>query len=1661
MKLISILFWLAFALRVVALPAFPGAEGFGANAVGGRGGDVYVVTNLNSSGAGSFYNGLTTIPSAGRTIVFAVSGPIHLAGGIATRITASNLTIAGQTAPGDGILLKDGTLRISGDDIVIRHLRFRHGKYGSGGDCIDLDSGCLNAILDHLSMSFSTDENISSFSSPPENITMQWSFNAWGLESHSCGGLWDQNHATCHHSLWAHNHTRNPKARPAGLLEWANNVTFDWDIGFIMGDSDTPAAWKANVMGNYFICPPGNIHNTPLEKAGLDRNGYPNFSVYQANNLHDNDGNGVLSGTDRGWSIVSGTAYDAGTNPTGNYLKLASPVTGSALLNVDSPLLAYKKIVSNGGALRLDTNQTNGLRDEVDTRLIQNLTTQTRNHITRESDLAGVSNSGFGTLNATTPPSDLDIDGMPDFWETALGFGVTSDDHNTVFANNGTIITATTFFPANTPAGYTYLEEYLHFLAIPHGTIAKNTAADPSTLMVDLSRYTSGFTSAPSFGISNVTGGSIQQLLANGTTPAANGSVVKFTPTLNLAGRGGFDFTVTDADGSSWTQHFAILISSSGIPRSLNWKGGLSSNAWDESTSNWIKSNGAATVFSGNDSTLFDDSGSNSPAVSVPIAVTPSAVVVTGTKNYTFSGAGGIASSGPLTKAGTTTLTLGTNMSFGGGTYLNGGETIISNNYTLSGGAIRFSGGSTLTVNHNSSSYFVLGPNIQVDFGAIGNINLSQRAELNGSLSGGGTFNIYSPSTLGTEGRVYFDGASAGCSGTVNLSGGALAPGAGGRVVFRINDTGSAFNGFGSARVNLFGIDLFNGNNSAGNVYPVGELGGDANSRMRGNYLNGGGATTWSVGGLNTNSTFTGAIMDGVGLTQLAKVGSGTLYLTGNNSYTGATTVSAGALVVSGALGASPVTVANGAKIGGNGTLGSSLTLSSGATVDPGSVAGVVGTLTVANGLTLSSGCNLFFDLSSSPAGANDRISVAAGSLAQVGTINFKFSPSDGYLGPGNYNLVTDAPNSSASSPVFTHNFPSNTRQTFSIGRSSTGATGTKSIWLTVGGTAGDLLWTGTSSVWDIANTVSWSGGGAADNKFYNLDNVTFSDTASNRTVTLSAALQPTSVLVSNGGSSYTFDGTGNLTGATLLTKRGNGTLTISNTTSNSYTGGTFIESGTLALSNALGLLGSGNVGLKGGNLVLPNTATYLSNSMVVSANSSISSPYSGASTIINSTSSTLSSTGNPTLDLSGVRGILSVNGGMSGFAGTVSFGSGSGMLRLNSNSSGAADVNFGSASAHFDLGSGSSRLCNRNGNVVVHLGALSGGTNTQLNGRQTAGSDASTTTYIIGERNLSTVFSGSINHGNDVGGLGVIKTGTGVLTLGGTSNFDGSISVNQGELVVSGSSTVSGTTTVEVGGNLTLTGGFLGVEALNVAGAIGGYGTVVGEANVTGSCTGRGYVAGTAGALQITGPASFDACTFKMLGGVKSDRIDVAGDLAVSGTFQIALATSTTTGRYTLMTYGGSLNLGSVSLTGISSSTNAHLSTSVPGQLALVIDDADEDGLSDIWEVLYFGNLLSGTNDDADGDGQSNAIEYLAGTNPKSGSSCFRASLVGGVGGKLLLSWPSVPGKAYAVESHESLIGPWTTVTSVFGAASPAATTSFTVTRDAARKFYRVRLGP
>jgi len=182
---------------------------------------------------------------------------------------------------------------------------------------------------------------------------------------------------------------------------------------------------------------------------------------------------------------------------------------------------------------------------------------------------------------------------------------------------------------------------------------------------------------------------------------------------------------------------------------------------------------------------------------------------------------------------------------------------------------------------------------------------------------------------------------------------------------------------------------------------------------------------------------------------------------------------------------------------------------------------------------------------------------------------------------------------------------------------------------------------------------------------------------------------------------------------------------------------------------------------------------------------------------------------------------------------------------------------------------------------------------------------------------------------------------------------------------------------------------------------------------------------------------------------------------LSLGGTVQIALAPSTTFGRYPLITYGGTLTTGAVTLTGIPGGTTAQLSTSVAGRLDLVIDDSDEDGLPDSWETANFGNLTKGPSDDPDGDGQNNAMEYLAGTLPNSGASRFAATMAPAAAGQFTISWPSVPGKSYDIETNATLAGVWNQLVSVPAAVSPAVTTSYTVTPGGGVMFYRIALRP
>jgi autotransporter-associated beta strand protein len=1493
------------ALRA-QIPAFPGAQGFGAYATGGRGGDVYTVTNLNGTGAGSLRFGVENAPATGRTIVFAVSGYIPIAnnsdtGNKTIRLVKSKITIAGQTAPGDGIGLKDGRLLLTGNNQVVRHLRVRHGKYGSAGDCINLDSSAHTSIIDHVSLMFSTDENISFFNSTLDNFTLQHSVSAWGMERHNAGGLWDLQDGSCHHTLWAHHRTRNPKARPYGLLEWVNNVTFHWrNEGFIMGDSQSNVSWKANVRGNYFLSIPDHqvgVDNTALSKARVGDNGQANFSLYLDNCLHDSNNNGLLDGTDKGYSVVAGQPYpNAGTTPgTVSYNQSATPFagsSGSAAVVIDPPRTAYKKVVSASGPLRLDASFTGPLRDELDTLLINSVLNQQSILVAKDSPLDAndtpsngeallaqspynITNGGFGTLNSTAAPTDTDGDGMPDYWEGALGWATATQDHNTALASSGGILTGPTLMPVNTPAGYTRLEEYLHFKASPHAVVSRNTAAGPSSLSVDLSRYTLGFNSlSPVFTLANVVGGSVAQ-------SGAGGRLVTFTPTLNASGRARFEFTVTDSQGDTWTQSFLIMVANQSVPRSLVWQGDGSANAWDTTALNWKKGDDPV-AFAVNDTALFDDRGSASPAISLPANVAAGAVTFDTTRNYTLSGAGALTVGGQLVKRGTGTLTLSNASanSFGSVVHEAGGLTLT--NYTAGGSTKLQLNGGTLTLSPGGTANNITNP---LEFNAPTVVNVTTQHNATGNWTGSGDV------TVNTSALWTIAGTWSGYSGRITL-------GPAGTPRLRLNQTSNT--NFGSANLAIDlgqGSGQFMNRNGGTTAYAIGTLTGGPNTQLQGTQTaNGTNSNTslYSIGARGEDATFQGMITNGgtggVVATLVNKVGTGAWTLTGASTHTGLTTVSAGTLRLNGSFAAAPITVASGATLAGSGATGGVVTVSSGGKLNPGSSDGAAGTFTSSAGLNAASGSTLVFDLGPTPAATSDKITVSGGVFTLGTTVNAQINFLDltAGLAPGTYSLVDGASTLAASSSTVVPILPAatgTTRQTFSISRAASGSP--TFLNLVVAGSAAPLVWSGASGgLWDL-NTTSGNFTGGSPSVFYNLDRVTFNDTGSGGSIVLSGTLQPSVVTVNNSTRAYSFDGAGVLGGAARLVKSGAGTFTLANTAANPFTGGVRIEAGTLALGNASTSLGTGLVTLAGGTLALPNATVFLNNSVVVSGASAITSAYVGSSTLVNSTASTFSSSGPATLDLSGVAGTLSINGAMSGFSGTINFGAGSGMLRLNSNTVGSSDVNFGSASTHLALGSGSATLTNRNGDITIELGAVSGGPSTRLSGRQ-SGSGETTTTYRVGGANLDTTFAGQIVQGGDLAGLRVVKIGTAGWTLSGTSTFGGSVSVEAGRLVLPGSLILTGKTEVGPNATLELANGTFAGQALDLApGAVlTGGGTISGDLNNQGEVSLRGAVR-----LTITGDILNDGVM----------RLAEGAELVVSGAI-------VNNGVLDLMTAGGVL---------------------------------------------------------------------------------------------------------------------------------------------------------
>lgn len=402
--------------------AFPGADGGGKYVTGGRGGKILFVDNLNDKGNGSFRKAIET--EGARTIIFRVSGNIELQKTI--HIKHGDLTIAGQTAPGDGICLLNYGVRVDADNVIIRFIRIRPGdKMKVENDAI---SGIRNKniILDHCSFSWAIDEVASFYDN--ENFTMQWCIISESLYQsqhhkgkHGYGGIWGGLNASFHHNLLSDHSSRNPRLcgpRYSGFPETEktdlrNNVIYNWGFNSIYGGEEG----SYNLVNNYFKPGPATrkkVRSRILDLTQMFYNQRINPDTLHAGWFY------ISKNIVEGDSEVSADNWNGGVQGKGvnettmAKSKLSSPIPITPIKEDDAQT-AFNRVIQLAGASLS--------RDKVDQRILNEVKTGIEKYgSSYEGGKNGIIDSqndvgGWPELKSTSPLSDSDNDGMPDSWE--------------------------------------------------------------------------------------------------------------------------------------------------------------------------------------------------------------------------------------------------------------------------------------------------------------------------------------------------------------------------------------------------------------------------------------------------------------------------------------------------------------------------------------------------------------------------------------------------------------------------------------------------------------------------------------------------------------------------------------------------------------------------------------------------------------------------------------------------------------------------------------------------------------------------------------------------------------------------------------------------------------------------------------------------------------------------------------------------------------------------------------------------------------------------------------------------------------------------------------------------------------------------------------------
>lgn len=952
--------------------AFPGAQGWGRFATGGRAGEVYHVTNLNDSGSGSLRD---AISEPNRIIVFDVSGVINISSRL---VFKNNLYVAGQTAPGEGITVYGNGVSFSGaSNIIVRYIRFRMGSRGdSGKDCAGVANG-TNMIFDHCSFSWGLDETFSinpdGKGTTPQDITISNCIMGQGLLSHSAGGLMQADNITLYRNLYCDNSTRNNKVK--GIQQYVNNIVYNWSNGCYLMGGDSQGQSYVNVTNNLFI-------NGPSGGGNAITSGNADFHIYAIDNWQDRNRNGVYDPYE-----IPRDEYTGG--PTFMEEPFAYPELDTWTAN---------ELVDN---LLPDVGASLPYRDMVDFYMVH----QVKSFGTEGALISTEEQLPFGvpsswTLKEFEKPVDTDGDGMPDAWEQANGTDPSKDDAMDIAAN-----------------GYANIENYVNSLTRENRPLFLRTpvliSASESTsnsITIGWSDYTEGEdgfiiekkdgeswtevartpADTESFIVGGLMAGSSYSFRvcafkgdersdyaeldaktkpeqiemvdcetfvgdennwliapAEDSVITLDGSVekeavvVRTDADVTITGQGSLDGTASL--NKTWAGKLNVETLNGYTGQTVLHNGEFAFNtlkdggepsaigASFEFAQNWIWDGGVWNYTGPSTSTnrsamLYKDTEfriENASTVEMSGSIE-------GDANLTISGQGTLEPASPdffkyngntvLKDGGTLNLTyvkqLADKM-----VYLD--EADETNSLVLSGGNFKVEGGNGL--------YLTYAFPIEVQEGTYSTFSVNKNCSINCDVTGTGTIEYRIPYV-----REYVKGDWTKFYGTL-VANGVGTESDGSQLMFD-----SSFKGMPNTKVYLKGNARVVCWATNDEQY-LGGLSGD-----KGTYLSASSKSTtnaqmiWHVGGANSDETFNGVIDNKTSAnkdanTSIVKEGSGIWRLTGNNVYNGTTVVNGGSLVVNGKnSGSGAYTVNDGATLAGEGSIGGAVTLKEGAIIEGG-----------------------------------------------------------------------------------------------------------------------------------------------------------------------------------------------------------------------------------------------------------------------------------------------------------------------------------------------------------------------------------------------------------------------------------------------------------------------------------------------------------------------------------------------------------------------------------------------------------------------------------------------------------------------------------------------------------------------------------------------------